>query len=58
MATKHNDTSEVERNFSLMSHIHQNKQRNSMGQDMLDSYSYSYIKLGVENTESRARCDQ
>jgi len=37
MATKHNDTSEVERKFSVMSHIHQNTQRNRMGQDMLDS---------------------
>ena len=38
MGVKHNDTSDVERQFSVMNNIHQNKQRNSMSHDTLDSH--------------------
>ena len=56
MATKHNDTSEVERIFSLMNHIHMNKQKNHMGQGLLDSCMH--IKSSVESEENRKSCEK
>lgn len=56
MATKLNDTSEVERTFSLMNHIHMNKRKGHMGQEMLDSYMH--IMSGVESNENRKNCEQ
>lgn len=56
MATKLNDTSEVERTFSLMNHIHMNKRKGHMGQEMLDSFMH--IKSGVESNENRRNCEQ
>ena len=54
MGVKHNDTSTVERTFSIMNYVHQNKQRNSMKQDMLDSHLH--IRSGVESKENKNLC--
>ena len=48
--------SEVERQFSMMNYVHQNKQRNSMRHDMLDSYLH--IRSGVESYSNRRSCDK
>ena len=54
MAVKFNDTSSVERKFSSMNYIHQNKQRNCMSQGMLDAQLH--IQSGVESKESIQGC--
>lgn len=54
MAVKHTDTSSVEREFSIMNNIHQNKQRNTMAQDMLDCHLH--IRSGVESKQTREQC--
>ena len=54
MGTKFSATGDVERGFSQMNMIHQNKQRNEMSQDMLDSHMH--IRSGVESKENRKKC--
>ena len=54
MGTKFNDTSSVERKFSEMNFIHQNKQRNSMSQAMLDAHLH--VRHGVESKENLGKC--
>ena len=54
MAVKHNDTSVVERQFTVMNNIHQDKQRNAMSQDMLDSNLH--VRSGVESKQNRKKC--
>ena len=56
MGAKFNDTSTVERKFSDMNFIHQNKQRNRMSQEMLDAHLQ--IKHGVECKENISKCDK
>jgi hypothetical protein len=48
------DTSGVERSFSIMNNIHQDKQRNGMSQEMLDSHLH--IRSGVESKENKRKC--
>ena len=54
MAVKHNDTSDVERQFSVMNNIFQDKQRNAMSQDMLDSNLH--VRSGVESKQNKKKC--
>ena len=54
MGAKFNDTSTVERKFSEMNFIHQNKQRNRMSQEMLDAHMH--ISHAVESKENRQKC--
>ena len=56
MGTKHNATGDVEREFSVMNLIHQNKQRNRMLQDSLNSHLH--IRSGVESKENRSKCSK
>ena len=56
MGAKFNDTSSVERKFSEMNLIHQNKQRNCMSQSMLDAHLH--IIHGVESKENIEKCDK
>ena len=56
MGTKHNATGDVEREFSVMNLIHQNKQRNKMSQDSLNSHLH--IRSGVESKENRSKCSK
>ena len=55
MGVKYNDTSDVESSDSFMNNIHQDKQRNVMSQDMLDSHLQ--IRYGVESKENRDKCE-
>ena len=48
--------SEVERWFSVMNNIHQNKQRNCLSQNTLDSMLH--IRSGVESNKTRQNCEQ
>ena len=54
LGTKHDATGDVERSFSTMNIIHQNKQRNSMEQDTLNAHMH--IKTGVEGKEIIETC--
>ena len=56
MGTKHNATGDVEREFSVMNLIHQNKQRNKMSQDSLNSHLH--IRSGVESKDNRSKCSK
>ena len=56
MGVKLNDTSEVERTFSVMNNIHQDKQRNMMSQDMLNSHLHT--RSGVESKKNREKCER
>ena len=56
MATKYDSNSEVERSFSLMNLIHQNKQRNRMSQDTLNAHLH--IASGIESAENKSKCDK
>ena len=56
MGTKHNATGDVERAFSIMNLIHQDKQRNRMSQDTLNSHLH--IRSGVESKENRSKCNK
>ena len=58
MGTKNSATGDVERSFSNMNQIHQNKQRNCMSQETLDANLH--IRSGVEcekNWKSCERCE-
>jgi hypothetical protein len=54
MGTKNSATGDVERAFSTMNIIHQNKQRNAMSQDMLDAHMH--IRSGVESKDNMNQC--
>ena len=54
LGTKHDATGDVERGFSTMNLIHQNKQRNSMEQESLNAHLH--IKAGVEAKEVTKIC--
>ena len=54
LSVKFNSNSEVERQFSLMNNIHQNRQRNCMSQESLNSYLH--IKSGAGGIENRKKC--
>ena len=54
MGAKFNDTSAVERKFSDMNLLHQNKQRNRMSQELLGAHLH--VKHGVESKENRKNC--
>ena len=54
LAVKFISNSEVERKFSLMNNIFQNKQRNQLSQDSLNSLLH--IKSGIECKENRKGC--
>jgi hypothetical protein len=54
MGTKNSATGDVERAFSTMNIIHQNKQRNAMSQDMLDAHMH--IRSGVESKDNMNKC--
>ena len=54
LGTKHDATGDVERGFSTMNLIHQNKQRNAMEQDTLNAHLL--IKAGVEAKEVTKNC--
>ena len=56
LGTKHDATGDVERGFSTMNLIHQNKQRNSMEQETLNAHLL--IKAGVEAKEVTKICDK
>ena len=56
LGTKHDATGDVERGFSTMNLIHQNKQRNAMEQDTLNAHLL--IKAGVEAKEVTKNCDK
>ena len=54
LGTKFNSNSEVERGFSLMNYIHQNKQRNCLSQDSLNCTLH--IKSAVDSKVNRINC--
>ena len=54
LGTKHDATGDVERGFSTMNIIHQNKQRNCMEQETLNAHMH--IKTGVEGQEIVKAC--
>ena len=54
LSVKFNSNSEVERQFSLMNNIHQNRQRNCLSQESLNSYLH--IKSGAGGIEIRKKC--
>ena len=56
MGTKNSATGDVERGFSSMNLIHQNRQRNSMSQDTLDAHLH--IRAGVECEENINKCQK
>ena len=56
LGTKHDATGDVERGFSTMNLIHQNKQRNTMEQDTLNAHLL--IRAGVEAKEVTKLCDK
>ena len=56
MGVKYNDTSCVERSFSLMNIIHQNKQRNGRDQDTMNSNLH--VRAGVESKEKKIKCQE
>ena len=49
-----NSNSEVERQFSLMNNVHQNKQRNCLSQESLNAILH--VKSGVESSLVRRNC--
>ena len=51
-----NSNSEVEREFSLMNNIHQNKQRNCLSQESLNAILH--VKSGVESILVRRNCEK
>ena len=56
MGTKNSATGDVERGFSSMNLIHQNKQRNCMHQDTL--YAHLHIRSAVECEENIKMCQK
>ena len=57
LGTRYDATSDVERSFSVMNYIHQNSQRNRMGQEMLNANLH--IRSAVEhNKETIKSCDK
>ena len=56
MSTLYISNSEVERWFSLMNVVHQNKSRNCISQETLNSILH--IKSGVENKQIRKDCEK
>ena len=56
MGTKHDATGDVERGFSTMNIIHQNKQRNQMEQDTLNAHLH--IKAGMESHDVTRNCNK
>ena len=56
MGTKNFSTSYVERGFSHMNLIHQNRQRNCMTQDTLDAHLH--IRSGVECDKNIKNCER
>ena len=56
LGTKHDATGDVERGFSIMSLIHQNRQRNSMEQETLNAHLL--IKAGVEAKVVTKDCEK
>ena len=56
MATKYDSNSEVERTFSFMNLIHQNKQRNRMSQDTLNAHLH--IASGIESAQNKSNCEK
>ena len=56
MGTKNSATGDVERSFSTMNLIHQNRQRNCMRQETLDAHLH--IRSGVECEEIIEKCDK
>ena len=56
LGTKHDATGDVERGFSTMNVIHQNKQRNLMEQDTLNAHMH--IKAGVEGKDVTMKCNK
>ena len=56
MGTKNSATGDVERSFSSMNLIHQNRQRNCMHQDTLDAHLH--IRSAVESEENIRKCQK
>ena len=56
MMTRYDANSEVERTFSKMNLIHQNKARNSMQQDSLNAHLH--IRGGIENDLAKRKCEK
>lgn len=56
IGTKFNSNSEVERKFSLMNNIHQDKHKNRMLHDTLNSHLH--IKTGVESKVAKRDCKE
>ena len=56
IGTKFNSNSEVERKFSLMNNIHQDKHKNRMLHDTLNSHLH--IKTGVESKVTKGDCKE
>ena len=56
LSVKFNSNSEVERSFSLMNHIHQNRQRNCISQFTLNSMMH--VKSNISCKESQRTCDK
>ena len=54
MGSKFNSNSEVERSFSLMNYIHQNKNRNCLSQDSLNNILI--IKSAVDSKTNKENC--
>ena len=54
MGTKFNSNSEVERSFSIMNYIHQNKHRNCLSQDSLNNILH--IKSAVDSKHNKQNC--
>ena len=54
MGTKFNSNSEVERSFSIMNYIHQNKHRNCLSQDSLNNILH--IKSSVDSKHNKQNC--
>lgn len=56
MGTKNSSTSDVERGFSTLNLIHQNRQRNRMSQETLDAHLH--IRSGVESANNISLCNK